>query len=629
MMVPAEDLVLDFQCSDPENAERVCHIIRRSDNEVKKQMRSGFYSRHTLPQAEPYYSAGKEKEDDLSGIEKQLDQDQRRVLLEFHVNYNLPAPYSDPDDIADPYIITVDKTSMKVLAIYRNWEEGDSLRRKEQHFVHYQYMPGLGAYGYGLIHLIGSIAKASTSILRQLIDAGTLSNLPGGLKTKGLRVVGEDEPISPGEWRDAETGGSPLRDNLFPLPYKEPSAVLAGLLGQLIEEGRRIGSIADVDISAGQANAPVGTTLALLERSLKVMTAVHARVHASLRREFKLIGKVIHDYMVPQYEWDDNQEFNRVEDFDGRVDVLPVSDPNAATQAQRIVQLQAVQNLAQQNPEIYDIKELHRVALQTIGIKNDERILPLDEDPPLADPIQENMRVLQGQPVKVYPEQDHEAHIAAHMAAIEDPMIAEMVGQSPNAVKLQAQMEAHVAEHLAWSYRSKVEQEMGVALPPVGEPIPPVAEARLSRLVAQAAEQLKERHKQEAQADQSEEIMQDPHWQLAKQEADTKRMQAEHKIDMDRDKLILDVAKAVEKSIMDRMKIESNEAMHGVKVGADLITWGKDLESSERREGLKLGKEIQENRRKDRQSAQDKIEERALKEKEISAKQKGNNSGET
>lgn len=626
MMCPAEDVVVDYETSNPELGERLCHIMRKTPNEVRKLMRSGFYLSCKLPDPEPYDSMGRDKEAEFTGLKGSGRQDQRHVLLEFHVHYNLPGAFADPDDIADPYIITVDKTSRKVLSIYRNWKEQDEYRNPDQYFVHYQYMPGLGAYGFGLIHLLGSIAKASTSILRQLIDAGTLSNLPGGLKAKGLRVVGEDDPIAPGEWRDIETGGQPIKDSLFPLPYKEPSAVLAGLLDKLIEEGRRIGSIADVEISGTNQNAPVGTTLALLERSLKVMTAVHARLHASLKRELKLISAVINEYMPPNYEWDLEGQFDRQKDFDGRVDVIPVSDPNAATQAQRIVQLQAVQQLAAQAPELYNMKELHRVALQTIGIKNDERILPLDEDPPYLDPVQENMRVLTLQPIKVYPEQDHEAHIQTHMAAMTDPLMAQMIGQSPNAIKLQGQMEAHIAEHLGYKYRTEIERELGVQLPPMGESLPPELEARLSRLVAQAAEQLKERHKAEVEMMEAEEARKDPLIQLREREIAMKERESAAKTDLDRDKLIVDVAKAVSKEIMDMRRIESEEARAGAKIGADLITWGKELDSAERREGLKLGKEAADNIRQESLDRDSLAQEKALREKEIQAMQRRNNS---
>lgn len=629
MMVPAEDLVVDYGTSDLENSERVTHVLRRSKNVVKKLMRNGFYRHVDLGDPQPYQPDGKRKEDELDGREQQLDKDDRHVLLEFHVNFNLPKPFDDPDEIADPYIITVDKTSGKVLSIRRNWaEDDDELRRKEQYFVHYEYLPGLGFYAFGLIHLMGSIAKASTSILRQLIDAGTLANLPGGLKTKGLRTLGGDEPIQPGEWRDIDVPSGSIKDNLFPLPYKEPSAVLAQLLGSLIEEGRRIGSIADTEVGNVQQNAPVGTTLAVMERSLKVMSAVHARLHASLRKELKLIGRTIAEYMEPQYDWDPEGQFDRRSDFDRRVDIIPVSDPNAATQAQRIVQLQAVMQLAQQNPELYNLKELHRQGLHAIGIKNDEKILPVEQDPPRMDPIQENMAVLTSQPIKVYEDQDHTAHIQAHVSAMMDPKIMEMVGQSPNAVKLQAQMEAHIAEHLAHQYRNEIQQELGTELPPLGEELPPEIENQLSRLVADAAEALREKHKDEFKQKQAEETLKDPVYQLREREVAIKEAESRHKMDKDNREFVIDIAKTVAKEMLDLRRIESEESRAGARIGADLVTFGAKLESEERREGVRLGKEISENIRRDQMDEkkfEKEMEERAQDRQSRASKPKDGN----
>lgn len=602
MMVPAEDFVIDSEASEIETCERYTHVMRKTDNAVKKLMRSGLYIKQELAAPQPYYSEGKEKEDKLSGIERTAEKDTRRVLLEMYVHYDLPEPFNDPDGIADPYVITIDKTSSKILAIYRNWEPDDEARVPRQYFVSYEYMPGLGFYGLGLINLLGSIAQASTSILRQLIDAGTLANLPGGFKARGMRVKDGDAPIQPGEWRDVDVPAGDIQRNLLPLPYKEPSATLAALLGNLVEEGRRIGSIADIEIGNSGADAPVGTTLALMERSLKVMSAVHARLHASLRRELRLIARVIFDYMPEQYEWDLEQQFNRKQDFDGRVDILPVSDPNAATQAQKIVQLQAVQQLAAQNPELYNLKELHRAGLQAIGIKNDERILPVDMPPPRMDPVQENMAMLTHQPVKVYPEQDHSAHLQSHMAFMFDPKIMEMVGQSPNAPKIMGALEAHAAEHLALQYRSEIEMTMGVELPPIGEELPPEVEARLSRLVAEAGYKLREQHKAEMAEKQAEEVAADPLFQLREREVALKEKQADHKITIENKELIVEIAKAISKELTDIRRIESEEVRAGAKIGADLVTFGAQLEMEERTQGVTLGKEIAENIRKDAQT---------------------------
>lgn len=604
-MITAEDFVVDYGATSIETAERVCHIMRYSKNRLAKLMRAGFYSTVTLTGATPLNAEGKEKEDELMGVEKlSREKDDRYPVLEFHVNYNLPGPFSDPSGVADPYIITVDYSSKKVLSIRRNWAEDDQNREAECYFTHFQYMPGLGFYGTGLIHLMGAIAKASTSILRQLIDAGTLSNLPGGLKTRGLRTKGGEDPISPGEWRDVDVPAGAIRDNIMPLPYKEPSAVLAALLQNLIEEGRRIGSIADVEISSGSENAPVGTTLALMERSLKVMSAVHARLHASFKKELKLIAAVIANYMPPQYDWDTEGKYNRAEDFSDRVDIIPVSDPNAATQAQRIVQMQAVMQLAQQAPELYNMKELHRAGLQAIGIKNDERILPYDKDPPRMDPVQENMSIITSQPVKVYPDQDHSAHLQAHISAMMDPSIMEMIGQSPNAMKLQAQMEAHIAEHLAHQYRQEIQETLGVELPPLGEQLPPEIENRISRLVATAAVRLRKKHEAEAKQKEFQQIEEDPAFQLRKMEVQIKQQALEHQMRKDAADDILDAAKAISKEAVDLRRIESEELRAGAKIGADLVTFGATLEAEDRRQGVELGKEIQENFRADAREVQ-------------------------
>ncbi len=591
MMVPAEDFVIDYNSSDINSSERYTHVMKRSKNKLLKMMRSGFYKQIDLSDPPVEQQEGKEKEDALTGRTPSYKENSY-TILEFYVNYNLPGALSDPMGIGDPYVITIEKSSSKVLSIYRNWKEGDQQREPDQYFVHYEYMPGLGFYGFGLIHLMGSIAKASTSILRQLIDAGTFSNLPGGLKTRGLRTKGMDEPIQPGEWRDVDVPSGNISDNLFPLPYKEPSSVLVALLQNLVEEGRRIGSIADVEIGSSQANAPVGTTLALMERSLKVMSAVHARLHASLKTELKMIAKIIGEFMPPQYDWDDQQQFNRAQDFDARVDVFPVSDPNAATQAQRIVQLQAVMQLAQQNPELYNLKELHRAGLQAIGIKNDERILPLDTPPPRLDPVSENMNLLTSQPVKVYPDQDHAAHLQVHVSNMLDPKIMQMVGQSPNAQKLMGAMEAHIAEHLAHQYRAEIEEELGTQLPPLGEELPPEVEARLSRLVAQAAVQLREAHKAEVERQAIEEEANDPVFQLREREVAVKEQLAQQNMVKSNQDFIVKIAQAVSKEIIDQRRIESEEMRAGMKIGADLTTFGATLTSEERREGMKMGKEI-------------------------------------
>lgn len=618
-MVPAEDFIVDYGCSDLENSERYTHVMKKSPNQVKKLQRAGLYRKLKLEKpAVETPPEGKEKEDEITGIELAQQTEARHTIWEIHAYYNLPGVLADPDDVADPYIITVEKQSQKVLSIYRNWNEQDESRVSEQYFVHFQYMPGLGFYGIGLVHLLGSIAKAATSILRQLIDAGTLSNLPGGLKTRGLRTKGDDTPIAPGEWRDVDVPAGTIQQNLFPMPYKEPSAVLANLLQMLVEEGRRVGSIADTEITAQTMSAPVGTTLALLERSMKVMTAVHARLHASLRREFGLVAKCIFDYMDEKYAWDEGGQFNRRQDFDGKtVDVVPVSDPNASTQAHRIMQAQAVQQLAAMNPELYNMKELHRAGLQAIGVKNDEKILPMDQPPPMQDPVTENMAMLTGQPTKVYPEQDHTAHIQVHLSMVTDPKILEMLKSSPNAAKMQGAMESHMSEHLAHQYRGEIEQTMGIQLPPIGEQLPPEVEGMLSRALADASVRLRELHDQQAKQKQAEQIAADPVYALREREVALKEKTQEHKEKEAAVDRVLKVAEIAKDEKLEIAEMESRERMKGAEVGASLVTFGQDLQHKERVEGIKLGKEVAESIAGKVQEAQkmgqeqaDKVEER-------------------
>jgi hypothetical protein len=623
-MVPAEDFIVDYGCSDLENSERYTHVMRKSENQVKRLMRSGFYREIKLQK--PAMDAppeGRQKEDEITGREQSPQVDNRYTLYEVHCYHNLPGEFEDPDGISDPYIITIEKQNSKVLSIYRNWnEEHDdpNYRCAEQYFVHYQYMPGLGFYGIGLIQLIGSIAGAATSILRQLIDAGTFSNFPGGLKTRGLRTKGDDTPIGPGEWRDVDVPAGTIAQNLFPMPYKEPSAVLAQLLGNLIEEGRRVGSIADLEVTSQSMNAPVGTTLALLERSLKVMSAVHARLHASLRREFALIGKVIGQYMDPKYEWDDQGQFNRQQDFSSKVDVLPVSDPSAATQAQKIVQMQAVQQQVAANPELYNLKEVHREGLRAIGIKNDERLLPADKDPPRVDPVQENMAFLTGQPVKVFEDQDHTAHIQVHLSLATDPKILEMLKASPSAAKIQGQIEAHLAEHLAHQYRAEMMQMMGTSLPPLGEEQPPEMESMLSRALADASVRLREMHQAQAQQKQAEEIAADPLYQLREREIALKERAQEHEEQKDAVDRTLDVAKEASSERLAYEKIESQERQASAKIGADLVTFGKELDNSQRLDSIKLGNEVLANLVDDEREVQKMTEQSNMKIRESQAK---------
>jgi hypothetical protein len=525
--IPAEDVIIPYGASGVRNAERVTHIMRKTENDVKKLQVAGFYRDVELGEPVRTFTDIEKKKADEEGYS--LQDDDRYQICEVQIDYDLPG-FEDEDGIALPYVVTIDKGTNKVLAIYRNWKETDKLRLKRDHFVQYNYIPGFGAYGFGYIHLIGGYARAGTALIRQLIDAGTLSNLPGGLKSRGLRIKGDDTPIAPGEFRDVDVPSGSVRDNIMPLPYKEPSQVLAGLLERITEEGRRLGSIADMKVSDMSANAPVGTTLALLERQLKTMSAVQARVHYSMKQEFKLLKAIIRDYAPTEYEYDPVYGDKRAKQADyDMVDVIPVSDPNSATMAQRIMQYQAVIQLAAQAPQIYDLPQLHRQMIEVLGVKNADKLVPIDEDQKPRDPISENMAFLQGKPTKAFIYQDHDAHIAAHVSFIQDPMIAQQIGQNPMAQQIGAAVQAHIAEHLAFQYRRKMEEQMGVPLPAPDQELPEDVEVNLSRLVAQAGTQLMQKNVAQAQQAQAQQLAQDPIIQMQQQELQLKAQEAQTK----------------------------------------------------------------------------------------------------
>jgi hypothetical protein len=457
-----------------------------------------------------------------------LTDDDRYQVCEIHVDRYIEGdPLKDEDEIALPYVITIEKGTNHVLAIRRNWNDDDPKRLKRQHFVQYTYIPGFGAYGLGLIHLIGGYARAGTSLIRQLVDAGTLSNLPGGLKSRGLRIKGDDTPIAPGEFRDVDVPSGSVRDNIMPLPYKEPSQTLLALLNQITEEGRRLGSISEMKVSDMSAQAPVGTTLALLERQLKLMSAVQARVHFAMKQEFKLLKAIIRDYTPSEYDYEpvEGSRKAKQEDYD-MVEVIPVSDPNSATMAQRIMQYQAAIQLAQGAPQIYDLPQLHRQMLEVLGIKNADKLVPIDDDMTPKNPVSENMAFLKGEPTKAFIYQDHDAHIATHMMFIQNPQIAQMMGQNPMAQQMQAAVMAHVAEHMGFQYRKQIEEQLGVPLPPPNEPLPEDVEVQLSRLVAQAAVQLTQQAQAMAQQQQAQQAAQDPLVQMQQAELQIKQQEA-------------------------------------------------------------------------------------------------------
>jgi len=520
VFIPAEDVIIPYGASGARTAERVTHIMRKTENDIKKLQVAGFYRDVDLGEPVQVHTDVEKKKAEETGY--QLTDDDRYQIYEIQVAYDLPG-FEDENGIAIPYIISIDKGTNKVLSIYRNYEEDDKLQLKRDHLVQYDYIPGFGAYGFGFIHLIGGYARAGTSLIRQLIDAGTLSNLPGGLKAKGMRTKGDDTPIAPGEWRDVDIPSGAIKDNIMALPYKEPSMVLAGLLDKITEEGRRLGSVADMKISDMSANAPVGTTLAILERQLKTMSAVQARVHYSMKQEFKLLKKIIREHTPATYNYDPSSGNRKAKqgDYD-MVDVIPVSDPNCATMAQRIMQYQAAIQLAQGAPQIYDLPQLHRQMLEVLGIKNAEKLVPTEDDEKPKDPISENMGFLKGEPTKAFMYQDQDAHIAAHMTFMQDPMIAQQMGQSPMAQQMMSAIQAHIAEHLAFAYRRKIEEQLGVPLPPPDEQLPEQVEVQLSRLVATASTQLLQTNlaaAQQAQAQQqAQQAAQDPLIQMQQQE---------------------------------------------------------------------------------------------------------------
>ena len=543
MFVPAEDIVVPYGASNLESAERITHVMRKTENELKRLQHAGFYRDVDLGEPNNTLDEVEKKIAEKMGF--RATSDDRYKILEMHVDLDL-AGYEDkdkneePTGVALPYVVTIEKGSNTILAIRRNWEPDDKTHQKRQHFVHYGYIPGFGFYCFGLIHLIGAFAKSGTSMLRQLIDAGTLANLPGGFKTRGLRIQGDDTPISPGEFRDVDVPSGTMRDNILPLPYKEPSIVLAQLLDKVIQEGRAFASVSDMKVSDMSANAPVGTTLAILERTLKVMSAVQARIHYSMKQEFKLLKKIIADYTPEEYSYVPVEGSPRAKrsDYDN-IEVIPVSDPNAATMAQKIVQYQAVLQLAQQAPQLYNMPLLHRQMLEVLGIKNAAKLVPMEDDEKPTDPVTENMNVLRGKPVKAFMYQDHQAHIQVHTTAMQNPKIQQVLGMNPQIAQvMQAAMTAHINEHVGMEYRKQIETTLGVSIPVVNEEdeervLPKSVEVELSRLMAQASTKLLGQAQQEAQAQMAQQQAQDPLIQMQMQELQIKQAEQQRKVTKD------------------------------------------------------------------------------------------------
>lgn len=594
MFVPAEDLVVPYGASSLEQSPRVTHVMRKTPNELRKLQVAGFWKDIELEEPTDSFDEVEKKIAEKMGFRASTDD--RYKILEMQVNLDLEG-YEDTDDngeptgIALPYIVTMEKSSGTILAIRRNWRPEDETKKKRNHFVHYGYIPGFGFYCFGLIHLIGAFAKSGTSILRQLVDAGSLSNLPGGFKTRGLRAKGDDTPISPGEFRDVDVPSGTIRDNIVPLPYKEPSMVLAGLLDKIIEEGRRFASAADLQISDMSAQAPVGTTLAILERTLKVMSAVQARIHYAMKQELKLLRDIIRDYTPETYDYEPTEGSPRAKQSDyDNVDVIPVSDPNAATMAQKIVQYQAVLQLAQQTPQIYNMPFLHRQMLNVLGIKNAQKLVKLPEDQKPEDPITENTNVLMMKPVKAFLYQDHQAHITVHMSAMKDPKIMQLVGQNPQAQMIQSAMLAHINEHIAYEYRKQMEAAMGIELPshPDDEDaqgIPAEMEVQISQLAAQAAQQLLQRNTNEVAAQQAQQAQQDPIIQMQQQELQLKAQE----VSIKERKLAADAAAKADQLEIEKERITSQERIAGLQASLKAQKDNQDREAKQEEAGAKLG----------------------------------------
>ena len=598
MFVPAEDIVVPYGASDLQSSPRVTHVMRKTENELRKLQVAGFYRDIDLGEPNNVLDEVEKKIAEKLGFKASTDD--RYKILEMHVNLDLPG-YEDKDDdgeptgIALPYVVTIEKGTSNILSIRRNWDPNDDTCQKRQHFVHYGYIPGFGFYYFGLIHLIGAYAKSGTSILRQLVDAGTLSNLPGGFKTRGLRVKGDDTPISPGEFRDVDVPSGTMKDNIMTLPYKEPSQTLMTLLNGIIEEGRRFANTADLQISDMSANAPVGTTLAILERTLKVMSAVQARIHYSLKQELKLLKKIIAEYTPEEYAYepDEGSRLAKKSDYDN-VDVIPVSDPNASTMAQKIVQYQAVMQLAQASPTLFNMPLLYRQMLDVLGIKNAQKLVPMDEDQKPTDPVSENQNVLMMKPVKAFAYQDHEAHIKVHMSAMQDPKIMQLLANNPMAPAMQQAMQAHINEHLGFQYRIQIEQKLGMSLPPQkdesGDDInmDPQVEAMLAPLLADAAQAVLMQNQQQAAQQQALQQAQDPLLQLQQQEVQIKQAEQQRKaakdmadVELDKQKLALNAQKIAQdaKNAGDKQKFEALKAAANMRDAKEkaLLDAGVDM----------------------------------------------------
>ena len=592
MYVPAEDVVVPYGASNLQSSPRVTHVMRKTPNELKKLQAAGFYTDADLGDPVDTFDEVEKKIAEKMGF--RASSDDRFKILEMHVDIDLPG-FEDKDDddeetgIALPYVITIEKNTQTVLAIRRNWHPDDKGKQKRNHFVHYSYIPGFGFYAFGLIHLIGAFAKSGTSIIRQLVDAGTLSNLPGGFKTRGLRVKGDDTPIAPAEFRDVDVSSGTIKDNIMTLPYKEPSQVLYTLLGTIVDEGRRFAGAADLQVSDMSANSPVGTTLAILERTLKVMSAVQARIHFAMKQEFVLLRDIIRDYTPESYDYEPEDGTPRAKkgDYD-LVTVIPVSDPNASTMAQKVVQYQAVMQLAQGAPQLYDLPYLHRQMLEVLGIQNADKLVKLDEDQKPRDPVSENMSVFIGKPVKAFIAQDHEAHITVHQTAMQDPKLAQIMGQNPQAQAIMAAFSAHIQEHLAFNYRKQIEEQAGVPYPAPDAEMDEETEVQVSRLAAAAAQQLLQKDQAEVAQKQAQQMQQDPLIQMQQKELEIKA----HEVEIKRQKLLVDASNMADKQKLEEERLAVQERIAGLQVGAKIATDKANLTAQQHEAGLRMGVDI-------------------------------------
>lgn len=598
LFVPAEDIVVPYGASNLESAERVTHVMRKTENELRRLQVSGFYSDVDIGDPVDVFDEVEKKIAEKMGF--RASSDSRYKVLEMHVDYDLPGYEHKDDDgkptgIALPYVITIEKGTNTVLAVRRNWDPEDETCQKRQHFVHYGYVPGFGFYYFGLIHLVGAFAKSGTSLIRQLVDAGTLANLPGGFKSRGLRIKGDDTPIAPGEFRDVDVPSGTMRDNIMPLPYKEPSQVLMALLGQIVDEGRRFANTADLQISDMSANAPVGTTLAILERTLKVMSAVQARIHYSMKQELGLLKNIIAAYAPEDYNYEPEEGDRRAKKADyNSIEVIPVSDPNASTMAQKIVQYQAVMQLAQQSPQIYNMPLLHRQMLEVLGIKGVAKLIPMDEDQKPTDPVTENQNILMMKPVKAFAYQDHQAHIAVHMAAMQDPKIQKLLEGNPVAPQLQAAMLAHINEHLGFAYRVGIEEQLGMDLPPQkdehGEALPmdPEVESRLAPMLAQAAQRMLQKNQAEAQQQQAQQMQQDPIIQMQQQELQLKAAEQQRKTAKDQ----TDAQFKAEQLKLEQLRLLAQHENNKGNQKNDMIKTAAQIQANQQKNTLDKGVDV-------------------------------------